>query len=81
MRGRRSLRDFTTLIWLVAAAVVAVIHRWVPEATWLMVHLIALGAITHSVMVWSAHFTAALLKTRPDDSYYLSKGDSRYRLL
>ncbi|WP_040283234.1 multicopper oxidase domain-containing protein [Tessaracoccus massiliensis] len=68
MRGRRSLRDFTTLIWLVAAAVVAVIHRWVPEATWLMVHLIALGAITHSVMVWSAHFTAALLKTRPDDS-------------
>ncbi|MHA7862444.1 multicopper oxidase domain-containing protein [Tessaracoccus sp. Y36] len=67
MRGRRSLRDFTLLVWLVGAVVIALVHRWVPESTWLMVHLVGLGAITHSVMVWSAHFTAALLKTRPDD--------------
>ena len=66
MRGRRSLRDFTLLVWLLTAIVVAVIHRWVPESTWLMVHLIALGAITHSLVVWSSHFTAALLRTRPD---------------
>lgn len=65
MRRRRSLRDFALLVWLVAAVVVALIHRWVPESTWLMVHLVGLGALTHSVMVWSAHFTAALLKTRP----------------
>src|SRR5699024_12062145 len=31
---------------------------------WLMVHLVALGGFTHSIMVWSVHFTNALLKTR-----------------
>ncbi|MDO5735644.1 MAG: multicopper oxidase domain-containing protein [Propionibacteriaceae bacterium] len=67
-RGRQPLRDFPLVVWLVAAATVAVIHRWVPEATWLLVHLVALGAMTHAAMVWSAHFTAALLKTRDDDA-------------
>lgn len=68
MRRRRSLRDYLLVVWLLAAVVVAVAHRWIPESTWLMVHLVALGAMTHSVMVWSAHFTAALLKTRDDDA-------------
>lgn len=68
MRRRRSLRDYLLVVWLLAAVVVAVTHRWIPESTWLMVHLVALGAMTHSVMVWSAHFTAALLKTRDDDA-------------
>ena len=66
-RGTHPLRDFPLVVWLVAAVTVAVVHRWVPEATWLLVHLVALGAMTHAVMVWSAHFTAALLKTRDDD--------------
>ncbi len=66
-RGTQPLRDFPLVVWLVAAAVVALIHQWVPESTWLMVHLIALGAMTHAVMVWSAHFTAALLRSRDDD--------------
>jgi nitrite reductase (NO-forming) len=30
-----------------------------------MVHLVLLGALTHSVMVWSSHFAQALLKTPP----------------
>ena len=68
MRRRRGLRDFALVVWLAAAVVVALAHRWIPESTWLMVHLVALGALTHSVMVWSAHFTAALLKTRDDDA-------------
>ena len=67
MRGKRSLRDYTVVAWFVAAIVVALTHRWIPEANWLLVHLVALGAITHAIMVWSAHFTAALLKTRDDD--------------
>ncbi|MFT3888908.1 MAG: multicopper oxidase domain-containing protein [Arachnia sp.] len=68
MRGKRSLRDYMVVLWFVAALGVALAHRWVPESTWLLVHLIALGAITHSVMVWSAHFTAALLKSRADEA-------------
>lgn len=67
MRRKRSFRDYMLIAWLSLAIVVAVAHRWIPEATWLMVHLVALGAITHAVMVWSAHFTSALLKTRDDD--------------
>lgn len=67
MRRGRSWRDYAVALWLVAAVVVAIVHRWIPESTWLLVHLIALGAITHSVMVWSAHFTSALLKTRADE--------------
>ena len=31
-----------------------------------MVHLVLLGALTHAAMVWSTHFSAALLKTRPE---------------
>ena len=67
-RGTQPLRDFPLVVWLVAAVMVALVHRWVPESTWLLVHLIALGVMTHAVMVWSAHFTAALLRSRDDDA-------------
>ncbi|MGD7705456.1 multicopper oxidase domain-containing protein [Microlunatus sp. Y2014] len=64
--GRQPLRDHPLLLWLVAAAVVALVHRWVPEATWLMIHLVLLGAMSHAVMVWSAHFARTLLRA-PED--------------
>lgn len=67
MRRKRSLRDYAVVGWFVAAIIVSIAHRWIPEATWLMIHLIALGAVTHAIMVWSAHFTSALLKTREDE--------------
>ena len=79
-RGMKVMRDLPLLVWFVAAVAVALGHRWIPEATWLMVHLIALGALTHSVMVWSAHFTAALLKTRADDAAS-ARADLRLGLL
>lgn len=65
MRGRWALRDYPGLLWLVLAAAVALIHPFLPGARWLMVHLVLLGALTHSAMVWSTHFAQALLKTRP----------------
>lgn len=67
-RGRQPARDYPLVLWFVAAIAVAIVHRWVPESTWLMIHLIMLGAVSHSVMVWSAHFSRALLKTRYDDA-------------
>ncbi|MDF1489819.1 multicopper oxidase domain-containing protein [Tessaracoccus caeni] len=67
-RRRNPMRDYPVVVWLLGAAVVAVCHRWVPEATWLMVHLILLGALTHAVMVWSRHFSQALLKVRLDEA-------------
>ena len=52
-------------LWLVALLGVALAHRFVPEARWLLVHLLLLGAVTNAVLVWSAHFARALLKNAP----------------
>ncbi|MBM6401428.1 multicopper oxidase domain-containing protein [Phycicoccus sp. MQZ13P-5] len=57
------MRDRPGLVWLALAVLVALAHPVVPAAGWLMVHLVLLGAMTHSAMVWSTHFTQALLKT------------------
>ena len=57
------LRDYPVLLWLALAGMVALVHRYLPEARWLMVHLVVLGALTHAIVVWSTHFTQALLKT------------------
>ncbi|MFP5416886.1 MAG: multicopper oxidase domain-containing protein [Actinomycetes bacterium] len=64
-RGRR-LRDQVAITWLVAAIVVSVVHRWVPSSTWLMIHLVLLGALSHSALVWSEHFAHTLLRSPPD---------------
>lgn len=55
-------------VWMMALFVVLMTHRWIPESLWLMVHMITLGLITNSILVWSQHFTEALLKNRLPDS-------------
>ncbi|MHB8274294.1 MAG: multicopper oxidase domain-containing protein [Dermatophilaceae bacterium] len=50
--------------WLVALFGIALVHRYVPESPWLLVHLLLLGAVTNAIFVWSAHFTDALLRRR-----------------
>ncbi len=62
-RGRSRLRDLPLLGWLLAAAVVAIVHRWLPDANWLMLHMVLLGALTHSILVWSFHFAQTLLRS------------------
>ncbi len=61
-RGGSRLRDAPLVIWLLAALVVALVHRWLPDANWLMLHLVVLGAVTHAVLVWSFHFSQTLLR-------------------
>lgn len=56
------LRDRVGTVWLAGAVIVALTHQWVPGATWLMIHLVLLGALTHSAMVWSEHFATTLLR-------------------
>ncbi len=55
-------------VWMMALFVVLMTHRWIPNSLWLMVHMITLGLITNSILVWSQHFTEALLKNRLPDS-------------
>ncbi|MEO6880374.1 MAG: hypothetical protein ABI181_05385 [Mycobacteriaceae bacterium] len=64
-RGRWPLRDGPTLLWAVLALTVAVAHPWIRGSGWLLIHLVLLGALTHSIMVWSAHFAQSLLKASP----------------
>ena len=50
--------------WMLALVVVVLVHQWLPQARWLMVHMVTLGLITTSIMIWGQHFAEALLKTR-----------------
>jgi nitrite reductase (NO-forming) len=63
----RTLRDFVALAWLAVLLVVVFAHQWIPASTWLMIHLVLLGALTHSALVWSEHFAHTLLRTSLDD--------------
>ena len=64
-RGFWPLRDLPAVLWLLAVPVVAAAHPVVPAPRWLMIHLLLLGAVTHSILVWSRHFADALLHTAP----------------
>ncbi|MGN6131793.1 MAG: multicopper oxidase domain-containing protein [Nocardioidaceae bacterium] len=64
-RGFSPLRDLPALLWLVALLGVTLAHPFVPAPRWLMIHLLLLGAVTHSILVWSQHFADALLHTQP----------------
>nr|GID87518.1 hypothetical protein Ade03nite_64420 [Actinoplanes derwentensis] len=50
------------LAYLAALMVVALVHPWLPAWRWLGMHLLLLGAVTNAILVWSAHFTAAILR-------------------
>jgi nitrite reductase (NO-forming) len=49
---------------MVALVIVVLIHPFIPQARWLLVHMVTLGLITTSIMVWGQHFAEALLKTK-----------------
>ncbi|MET4004590.1 nitrite reductase (NO-forming) [Arthrobacter sp. UYCu511] len=62
-RSRWHLRaNAPAVLWLVALVVVVLFHRNIPVSSWLMVHLLLLGAVTNSILVWSWHFAQALLR-------------------
>jgi nitrite reductase (NO-forming) len=52
------------LAWLTAAGLTAALHRQVPASGWLMVHLLLLGAVTTAILVWTQHFSVAVLHVR-----------------
>ncbi|HEY3513869.1 multicopper oxidase domain-containing protein [Kribbella sp. NPDC051137] len=62
-RGFWPLRDVPVVFWLLSAVVVAVARPVVPAPRWLLIHLLLLGAVSHSILVWSRHFADALLRT------------------
>lgn len=57
---RASLLPVAYLGGLVALGFV---HPFLPGWRWLAIHLLLLGAVTNAILVWSAHFTAAVLRS------------------
>lgn len=51
-------------IWMFALFTMLFIHRWVPNSVWLMVHMVTLGLITNSILIWSQHFAEGILKVK-----------------
>ncbi|WP_417562239.1 multicopper oxidase domain-containing protein [Microbacterium sp.] len=64
-RGFWAMRDLPTLLWLIFVVLAVLFHQWLPVATWLMLHLLLLGGVTHAILVWSQYFSYALLRTAP----------------
>ncbi|MEU1810671.1 hypothetical protein O7622_16255 [Micromonospora sp. WMMD1076] len=50
------------LAYLVALVAVAFVHPFLPGWRWLAIHLLLLGAATNAILVWSVHFTTAVLR-------------------
>lgn len=57
--------------WLLAVLVLAIVRPAVPHASWLLVHLLLLGAVTNAILVWSSHFSEALLRGRTQPRQWL----------
>lgn len=50
------------LAYLAALVAVGLAHPALPAWRWLAIHLLLLGAATNAILVWGAHFTAAVLR-------------------
>jgi nitrite reductase (NO-forming) len=50
------------LAYLAGIVAVGLAHPVLPQWRWLVIHLLLLGAVTNAIVIWSAHFTAAILR-------------------
>ncbi|GAA1764638.1 hypothetical protein [Luedemannella helvata] len=50
------------LAYLAGVVALGFAHPLLPTWRWLAIHLLLLGAATNAILIWSAHFTAALLR-------------------
>lgn len=66
-RGVSPIRDLVAILWLIGLVVVVIFHEPILSSDWLAIHITFLGALSHSVLVWSEYFAHTLLKTRPSD--------------
>lgn len=61
---RHALMAGVVAVYLLTALAVLALDGVVPRHRWLALHLLGLGAATNAVMVWSRHFSQALLHAR-----------------
>lgn len=55
--------------WMFTLIGALLLHKLIPNSGWLLVHIVTLGLITNSILIWSQHFTEALMKIKiPDEA-------------
>jgi nitrite reductase (NO-forming) len=65
-RGHRhAIAAAVTLAYLLAGGATLLAGRVIPDSGWLALHLVLLGAVTNAIVMWSEHFSAALLHASP----------------
>jgi uncharacterized membrane protein len=63
--GRAGWHRRTGLIpvgYLAGTVAASLAHPFLPESRWLLIHLLLLGAASNALLIWGAHFTAAILR-------------------
>ncbi len=50
------------LAWLCAAFAVSLVGQFQEIQAWVLVHILLLGAVSNAILIWSSHFSAALLR-------------------
>ncbi|WP_174890004.1 cupredoxin domain-containing protein, partial [Acrocarpospora pleiomorpha] len=50
--------------WLSLTVVAALAGEVLPAPRWLLIHVFLLGAVSTAILIWSEHFTVALLRAR-----------------
>lgn len=51
-------------VWMGVFVIVGLVHTFVPEPRWLLIHIFTLGVLTNSIMVWSQNLTERFLQQR-----------------
>lgn len=51
--------------YLAAIVMVGFTHPFIPQWRWLVIHLLLLGAATNAIVIWSTHFSNAVLRVPP----------------
>ncbi|MET7986783.1 multicopper oxidase domain-containing protein [Streptomyces sp. NPDC005281] len=69
-RGRHLAAHALVAAWAGLALLAASAQQTLPVARWLAIHLFLLGAATTAIVVWSEHFTVAMLHTPPPDRWW-----------
>nr|WP_240973848.1 multicopper oxidase domain-containing protein [Nonomuraea sp. FMUSA5-5] len=52
------------IAWLALTVATALAGEALPAPRWLLIHVFLLGAVSTAILVWSEHFTVALLRVR-----------------
>lgn len=62
---RRASKPVT--VWMAVFVAAGLVHLWIPEYRWVLIHIFTLGVVTNSIMLWSQHLTEKFLQQKLSD--------------